>query len=173
MDILTEMGHEELKELGVTVYGQRHKLIKGVERIRQAAIQSIGPVSNVIKPSTGTTTTVTGVPGGQSSTIMVASTSAASTSTSSTSLLLLGTGGTSSATGSDAVAEPRVGVQAVHQGFTGVGVTEPSPPGPAHFPPAAQRATVLVELERTDPEFVSVEEQVCTPCYLQYALEDC
>ncbi|KAM3178881.1 hypothetical protein ACTXT7_001711 [Hymenolepis weldensis] len=34
LDILVELGHEELKELGVVVYGQRHKIIKGVNRYR-------------------------------------------------------------------------------------------------------------------------------------------
>ncbi|XP_077992722.1 poly [ADP-ribose] polymerase tankyrase-2-like [Glandiceps talaboti] len=33
MDILVDMGHEELKDIGVNAYGHRHKLIKGVERL--------------------------------------------------------------------------------------------------------------------------------------------
>ncbi|GAB6027052.1 hypothetical protein CHUAL_013779 [Chamberlinius hualienensis] len=33
LDILAEMGHEELKQIGVQAYGHRHKLIKGVEKI--------------------------------------------------------------------------------------------------------------------------------------------
>ena len=31
MDILVDMGHEELKEIGVVAYGHRHKLLKGVK----------------------------------------------------------------------------------------------------------------------------------------------
>uniref|UniRef100_A0A6Q2YPA2 Poly [ADP-ribose] polymerase n=1 Tax=Esox lucius TaxID=8010 RepID=A0A6Q2YPA2_ESOLU len=33
LDVLIEMGHKELKEIGVTAYGHRHKIIKGVERL--------------------------------------------------------------------------------------------------------------------------------------------
>lgn len=33
IDILGEMGHEELKQIGVTAYGHRHKLMKGIEKL--------------------------------------------------------------------------------------------------------------------------------------------
>ncbi|XP_017772298.1 PREDICTED: tankyrase [Nicrophorus vespilloides] len=33
LDILAEMGHEDLKQIGITAYGFRHKLIKGMERL--------------------------------------------------------------------------------------------------------------------------------------------
>ena len=33
VDILSEMGHEELKQIGITAFGHRHKLIKGLEKI--------------------------------------------------------------------------------------------------------------------------------------------
>ncbi|XP_065348135.1 poly [ADP-ribose] polymerase tankyrase [Cloeon dipterum] len=32
LDILAEMGHEDLKQVGVSAYGHRHKLIKGIEK---------------------------------------------------------------------------------------------------------------------------------------------
>lgn len=32
LDVLVEMGHKELKEIGINAYGHRHKIIKGVER---------------------------------------------------------------------------------------------------------------------------------------------
>ncbi|XP_025835398.1 tankyrase-like [Agrilus planipennis] len=32
LDILAEMGHEDLKQIGISAYGYRHKLIKGIER---------------------------------------------------------------------------------------------------------------------------------------------
>jgi len=32
-DILAEMGHEELKQIGVNAYGHRHRLLKGVEKL--------------------------------------------------------------------------------------------------------------------------------------------
>lgn len=32
LDVLVEMGHKELKEIGIGAYGHRHKIIKGVER---------------------------------------------------------------------------------------------------------------------------------------------
>lgn len=33
MDILAEMGHEELKDIGINAYGHRHKILKGVEKM--------------------------------------------------------------------------------------------------------------------------------------------
>ncbi|XP_042313630.1 poly [ADP-ribose] polymerase tankyrase-2 isoform X3 [Sceloporus undulatus] len=33
LDILVEMGHKELKEIGINAYGHRHKIMKGVERL--------------------------------------------------------------------------------------------------------------------------------------------
>ncbi|KAG7164267.1 poly [ADP-ribose] polymerase tankyrase-1-like 2 [Homarus americanus] len=33
LDILAEMGHEELKTIGINAYGHRHKLLKGVEKL--------------------------------------------------------------------------------------------------------------------------------------------
>ncbi|CAB1318289.1 unnamed protein product [Coregonus sp. 'balchen'] len=33
LDVLADMGHEELKEIGINAYGHRHKLIKGMERL--------------------------------------------------------------------------------------------------------------------------------------------
>ncbi len=33
LDILAEMGHEDLKQIGVSAYGYRHKLIKGIEKL--------------------------------------------------------------------------------------------------------------------------------------------
>ncbi|XP_033632864.1 poly [ADP-ribose] polymerase tankyrase-1-like [Asterias rubens] len=33
MDVLLDMGHEELKEIGINAYGHRHKVIKGMERL--------------------------------------------------------------------------------------------------------------------------------------------
>lgn len=31
MDVLIDMGHEELKEVGIVAYGHRHKLLKAVK----------------------------------------------------------------------------------------------------------------------------------------------
>ncbi|KAL1122657.1 hypothetical protein AAG570_002984 [Ranatra chinensis] len=33
LDILAEMGHEDLKQVGVSAYGYRHKIIKGIEKL--------------------------------------------------------------------------------------------------------------------------------------------
>lgn len=33
MDILVEMRHEELKDVGINAYGHRHKILKGIERL--------------------------------------------------------------------------------------------------------------------------------------------
>lgn len=34
LEILAEMGHEDLKQVGVTAYGYRHKILKGVATLR-------------------------------------------------------------------------------------------------------------------------------------------
>lgn len=34
MEILAEMGHEDLKQVGVSAYGFRHKILKGMAAIR-------------------------------------------------------------------------------------------------------------------------------------------
>lgn len=56
LDILPELGHEELKELGVSVYGQRHKIIKGIARYRStllaatASSSTAAPISSPQPP---------------------------------------------------------------------------------------------------------------------------
>uniref|UniRef100_UPI001ED84CE7 poly [ADP-ribose] polymerase tankyrase-2-like isoform X2 n=1 Tax=Scatophagus argus TaxID=75038 RepID=UPI001ED84CE7 len=42
LDVLVEMGHRELKEIGISAYGHRHKIIKGVERLISGP-QSLNP----------------------------------------------------------------------------------------------------------------------------------
>ena len=44
LDILAEMTHNDLKEIGITAYGQRHKLLKGIERLYK---QAKDPWSNI------------------------------------------------------------------------------------------------------------------------------
>lgn len=39
LDILAEMGHEDLKQVGVSAYGYRHKLIKGIDKLCSSAGQ--------------------------------------------------------------------------------------------------------------------------------------
>lgn len=34
LEILAEMGHEDLKQVGVTAYGFRHKILKGIATLR-------------------------------------------------------------------------------------------------------------------------------------------
>ncbi|XP_043469121.1 poly [ADP-ribose] polymerase tankyrase isoform X1 [Leptopilina heterotoma] len=45
LDILAEMGHEDLKDVGVNAYGYRHKLIKGMDKLLSSAAGSIWPPS--------------------------------------------------------------------------------------------------------------------------------
>ena len=33
MDVIVEMGHEELKDIGINAYGHRHKILKGIEKL--------------------------------------------------------------------------------------------------------------------------------------------
>ena len=44
LDILAEMTHNDLKEIGVITYGERHKLLKGIERLYK---QAKDPWSNI------------------------------------------------------------------------------------------------------------------------------
>ena len=41
LDILAEMGHEDLKQVGVSAYGYRHKLIKGMDKLLSSAAGAI------------------------------------------------------------------------------------------------------------------------------------
>ncbi|CAH8475125.1 unnamed protein product [Heterobilharzia americana] len=119
MDILLEMGHEELKELGVTVYGHRHKIIKGVQRWRSNCVSQLSALDS------SSDTRKSSMP---------------SSSTSPPHL----------------TSQPN----SVTTHFHGVGVAEATPTGPAYFPAAAARNTVMIEIDSTDPEFMAVEEQI-------------
>ncbi|XP_063992926.1 poly [ADP-ribose] polymerase tankyrase [Diachasmimorpha longicaudata] len=50
LDILAEMGHEDLKQVGISAYGYRHKLIKGMDKLLNSAVGSIWQPS--INPGT-------------------------------------------------------------------------------------------------------------------------
>ncbi|XP_062927753.1 poly [ADP-ribose] polymerase tankyrase-2 isoform X4 [Mobula hypostoma] len=54
LDVLVEMGHKELKEIGINAYGHRHKIIKGVERLiagQQGNYCGIKPSEHLIPAS--------------------------------------------------------------------------------------------------------------------------
>ncbi|XP_068161838.1 poly [ADP-ribose] polymerase tankyrase-2-like isoform X2 [Antennarius striatus] len=51
LDVLVEMGHRELKEIGVSAYGHRHKIIKGVERLVSGP-PSLNPYLNTTNSGT-------------------------------------------------------------------------------------------------------------------------
>ncbi|KAJ8264368.1 hypothetical protein GJAV_G00148350 [Gymnothorax javanicus] len=53
LDVLIEMGHKELKEIGINAYGHRHKIIKGVERLI-AGPQSLNPYLTLNTANSGT-----------------------------------------------------------------------------------------------------------------------
>ncbi|XP_059892389.1 poly [ADP-ribose] polymerase tankyrase-2-like isoform X2 [Gadus macrocephalus] len=53
VDVLVEMGHRELKEIGINAYGHRHKIIKGVERIVSGP-QSLNPYLTLNTANSGT-----------------------------------------------------------------------------------------------------------------------
>lgn len=50
LDILAEMGHDDLKQVGVSAYGYRHKLIKGMDKMLSSAVESVWQPS--INPGT-------------------------------------------------------------------------------------------------------------------------
>lgn len=48
LDVLAEMGHTELKDIGITAYGHRHKLIKAAERLVLAAADgAVDPIEDM------------------------------------------------------------------------------------------------------------------------------
>ncbi|XP_076418944.1 poly [ADP-ribose] polymerase tankyrase-2 isoform X4 [Peromyscus maniculatus bairdii] len=53
LDVLVEMGHKELKEIGINAYGHRHKLIKGVERLISGQ-QGLNPYLTLNNSGSGT-----------------------------------------------------------------------------------------------------------------------
>ncbi|XP_061086280.1 poly [ADP-ribose] polymerase tankyrase-2 isoform X1 [Conger conger] len=53
LDVLIEMGHKELKEIGINAYGHRHKIIKGVERLISGP-QSLNPYLTLNTANSGT-----------------------------------------------------------------------------------------------------------------------
>ncbi|XP_017339679.1 poly [ADP-ribose] polymerase tankyrase-2 isoform X3 [Ictalurus punctatus] len=53
LDVLVEMGHKELKEIGINAYGHRHKIIKGVDRFITGP-QSSNPYLTLNTANSGT-----------------------------------------------------------------------------------------------------------------------
>ncbi|KAM7169154.1 poly [ADP-ribose] polymerase tankyrase-2 isoform 4-T4 [Macrochelys suwanniensis] len=53
LDVLVEMGHRELKEIGINAYGHRHKIIKGVERLISGQ-QGLNPYLTLNTSGSGT-----------------------------------------------------------------------------------------------------------------------
>ncbi|XP_043110250.1 LOW QUALITY PROTEIN: poly [ADP-ribose] polymerase tankyrase-2-like [Puntigrus tetrazona] len=53
LDVLVEMGHKELKEIGISAYGHRHKIIKGAERLISGP-QSLNPYLTLNTTNSGT-----------------------------------------------------------------------------------------------------------------------
>lgn len=142
MDILAEMGHAELRELGVSVYGHRHKIIKGIQRWRV----SLGNTTNLVTF-------------GLQNMDLSATCSTRPTKQSRTQIHTL-----------NPIFSSACRTSSMNAGthFHGVGVAEATPMGPIYFPPGSSRNTVMLELEPSDPEFRAVEEQVCQnhiPCF--------
>ena len=51
LDVLAEMNHNELKDVGITAYGHRHKIVKGIQKL----ISQKGMFVNLITSSYKTT----------------------------------------------------------------------------------------------------------------------
>ena len=48
LDVLAEMGHAELKDIGITAFGHRHKILKAGERLALAAADgAVDPVEDI------------------------------------------------------------------------------------------------------------------------------
>ena len=57
MDILAEMGHEELKQIGVAAYGHRHKILKGVEKLLINSAAGAASATPVVTPTSASMST--------------------------------------------------------------------------------------------------------------------
>ncbi|KAF7232320.1 hypothetical protein EG68_05324 [Paragonimus skrjabini miyazakii] len=143
MDILAEMTHAELKELGVTVYGHRHKILKGLQRWRMSAT-SFGISNGLPLPPSAVAHLTVGMQNLSLSTV----TGADATSVLSPALI------------PDLTVSSSNSVSATTTHFHGVGVSEATPTSPMYFPPGSLKQTVMIELDPSDPEFRAVEEQV-------------
>ena len=52
LDVLAEMGHAELKDIGITAFGHRHKILKASERLALAAAgAAVDPVEEITMAS--------------------------------------------------------------------------------------------------------------------------
>ncbi|KAG5449039.1 Poly [ADP-ribose] polymerase tankyrase-1 [Clonorchis sinensis] len=140
MDILSEMSHAELKELGVSIYGHRHKILKGIQRWR-ATSSDVVSVSTTTDASLSSVASTTGMM--QKLTVSDAARPTA------------GPGSMRVANGSTAAT-----CETNLSHSQGVGVTEATPTCPLYFPPGSAKQTILIELDPSDPEFRAVEEQV-------------
>ncbi|KAF6778441.1 hypothetical protein AHF37_02090 [Paragonimus kellicotti] len=143
MDILAEMTHAELKELGVIVYGHRHKILKGLQRWRMSAT-SFGLSNSLPIPPSAVAHLTVGMQNLSLSTV----TGADATSMLSPTLI------------PDLTVSSSNSVSATTTHFHGVGVSEATPTSPMYFPPGSLKQTVMIELDPSDPEFRAVEEQV-------------
>jgi len=54
LDILAEMRHEELKDIGIAAYGHRHKLIKGMEKLMSGSVPGGGVIPGIPGAMPGT-----------------------------------------------------------------------------------------------------------------------
>ena len=52
MDILVEMKHDDLKDIGISAYGHRFKILKGIEKLKSN--QVVGPSLHNSLPQQGT-----------------------------------------------------------------------------------------------------------------------
>uniref|UniRef100_A0A1I8I1A6 Poly [ADP-ribose] polymerase n=1 Tax=Macrostomum lignano TaxID=282301 RepID=A0A1I8I1A6_9PLAT len=130
IDVLVEMGHEDLKEIGVSAFGHRHRILKGIERLRSAC------------PPAGVDLLARGYLDG------------------SAAVVSSGGGGSYHTAGVGGGSYHTAGVGGLASGHLGgVGAPSMAPSGGV-FPPGAANATILVDLADTDPEFQSVEEQM-------------
>ncbi|KAF8562003.1 hypothetical protein P879_10167 [Paragonimus westermani] len=143
MDILAEMTHAELKELGVIVYGHRHKILKGLQRWRMSTA-SFGLSNGLPLPPSAVAHLTVGMQNLSLSTM----TGADATSVSSPAVI------------PDLTVSSSSSLSATTTHFHGVGVSEATPTSPMYFPPGSLKQTVMVELDPSDPEFRAVEEQV-------------
>lgn len=58
LDILAEMGHEDLKQIGVSAYGHRHKILKGIEKLLISSSVQSGTLSTSSQNSSSTSSAI-------------------------------------------------------------------------------------------------------------------
>ncbi|XP_065175426.1 poly [ADP-ribose] polymerase tankyrase-like [Sycon ciliatum] len=135
MDVLVDMGHEELKEIGIAAYGNRHKIVRAMKDYASGATGTAAACSSPVNAAATDSRAASAAPSSQGQATADASTTAS-----------IGVRSAQAGVGSNVAGmQPSVGV------------------GSAASASAAHTSgTQLMDLSRQDKDYVSVVEEMQT-----------